>query len=68
MKQIRRRIRRIQVRGQHIDRVEDMLIYREENLRYLGFRVYFQLLFDVVAFACQGYCAGGGVFDDVRLG
>jgi hypothetical protein len=45
-----------------------MLIYREENLRYLGFRVYFQLLFDVVAFACQGYCAGGGVFDDVRLG
>lgn len=67
MKQVRRRIRRVKVRGEHIDRVEYMLVNREQDLWDLGFWVNFKFLLDVIALASQCNCAGGGVFDDVRL-
>ena len=68
MKQVWRRIRGIQSRRQHVDRVKDVLIDCEEYLGDLCLRINFQFLLYVVWFADQGYGARRVVFNNVWFG
>jgi hypothetical protein len=67
MKEIWWWIGRAQNRREHVDGTENVLVNGEKDLRDLGFRVYFQLLLNVLSTAFHRDSAGHCVSHNIRL-